>query len=123
MRQWGKEYKKSQTYDFVFLGNNAGINDWYKAEASRVVKKYTRKPSVTSYKWMLPYVVMGFTKLPEEQGEWSGKVALAILNGMEPSQIPVVSNRQWDMWINPAIINQIKLRIPFSLYNRAKHYR
>jgi len=123
MRAWTKEYRKAQSYDFVFLGNNAGINDWYKPEASRVVRQYTKKPSVTSYKWMLPYVVMGFTKLPEEQGQWAAKVALAILGGMEPSQIPVVNNRRWDMWINPSIIEKINLKIPFSLYNRAKHYR
>ncbi|NOY65811.1 MAG: hypothetical protein GXP13_00190 [Gammaproteobacteria bacterium] len=121
-KEWIEEYKKSQQYDFVFIGNNAGINDWYGPEAKRVALEYTRKISVTTYDWMLPYSMLGFTKIAEEQGEWSAKVAVSILNGMLPSQIPVVFNKQWDMWINAAIISKSKLKFPYQLYKRAKHY-
>jgi len=121
-KEWIKQYKKAQRYDFVIIGNNAGINDWYKPEAERIVYKYTRKITVTTYQWMLPYVVLGFTKIPEEQGDWIARVALSILGGISPSKIPVVYNRQWDMWINPVVINKIKLKIPYLLYKRAKHF-
>lgn len=122
-RRWISEFKKAQRYDFVFLGNNAGINDWYKPEAIRIVNKYTRKVGVTTYKWMLPYVSLALTKIPEEQGEWSAKAALAILDGMSPSQIPIVYNRYWDIWINLSLIRRIKLKLPYALYKRAKQYR
>lgn len=124
-KEWIKKYKKSQKskkYDFVFIGNNAGINDWYKPEADRVAHKYARKVSVTTYKWMLPYSVLGFTKIPEEQGEWAAQVALSIINGMVPSQIPVVYNKRWDMWINTMMLSEMKLKIPYLLYKRAKHF-
>lgn len=122
-KQWIALYKKAQKYDFVFIGNNAGINDWYKPEAERIVHKYTKKISVTTYKWMLPYVVLGLTKIPEEQGEWAAQVAISVLKGMSPSQIPVVYNRRWDMWVNPALISKIKLKIPYVFFMRAKHYK
>jgi len=122
-KDWIIQYKKSQQYDFVFLGNNAGINDWYQPEAMRIALLSTRKPSVTAYKWMLPYATLGFTKIPEEQGMWAAKVALSILNGVSPSQIPVVHNREWDMWINTSIISKMKMKIPYWLYKRAKHFK
>lgn len=122
-RQWINVYKNSQEYDFIFLGNNAGINDWYKPEALRIVEKYTKKISVTTYKWMLPYTAMAYTKLPEEQGIWAARAVLSILGGVEPSQIPVINNRLWDMWLNPNIIKKIKLKIPYLIYKRAKHYQ
>ena len=121
-REWREMYRKSQQYDFVFLGNNAGINDWYKHEALRIVNQYAKKISVTTYKWMLPYTAIAYTKLPEEQGIWAGRVTLSILGGVEPSQIPVIQNRQWDMWLNPGILKKIKLKIPYLIYKRAKHY-
>lgn len=121
-RQWRESYKKSQRYDFVFLGNNAGINDWYEPEAVRLVDMVTKKISVTTYKWMLPYTALAYTKLPEEQGVWAGRLVLSILGGVDPAQIPVIYNRQWDMWLNPHIIDKIKLKIPYLTYKRAKHY-
>lgn len=122
-REWVDKYKHSQQYDFIFLGNNAGINDWYKAEALRVVHKYTKKISVTTYKWMLPYSAMAYSKVPEEQGDWAARVVISILDGVEPEQIPVINNRLWDMWLNPHIIKKINLKIPYLIYKRAKHYK
>jgi len=122
-REWVNQYKSSQQYDFVFLGNNAGINDWFQPEAERVVEKYGRKISLTVYKWMLPYSALALTKLPEEQGRWAAKVSLSILSGRRPDSIPVVYNRYWDMWINTDILNRLKLSIPYLLYQRAKHFQ
>ena len=121
-RNWINEYKNAQQYDFIFLGNNAGINDWFKPEAERVVRESGRKISLTVYKWMLPYSALALTKLPEEQGQWAAKVALSILNGRRPDSIPVVYNRHWDMWINTDILNRLKIRISYLLYQRAKHF-
>lgn len=121
-REWREAYKNSQQYDFVFLGDNAGINDWYGPEAVRLVDMYTTKISVTTYKWMLPYTALAYTKLPEEQGTWAGQLVLSILSGVAPAQIPVIYSRQWDMWLNPHIISRIKLKIPYLTYKRAKHY-
>jgi len=121
-RDWIESFKDAQKYDFIFLGNNAGINDWYKPEAVRIVDMYAKKISISSYKWMLPYISFAFTKLPEEQGNWAASVALSILNGADPGQIPVVYNRLWDIWMNMHIISRVNIDIPYLLYRRAKHF-
>lgn len=120
MQQWLAFYLEAQNYDFVIIGGNAGINDWNKTRVLKQIKKSTRKLSVTIQGWMVAYTILGLTKLPEEQGEWAAKVALYILEGAKPSEIPIVSNRKWDIWINEAILQSTDINIPASLYKKAK---
>jgi ABC-type uncharacterized transport system substrate-binding protein len=69
---------------------------------------------------MLPYTMLGFTKIPEEQGVWAGKAAIAILNGARPNDIPIVSNRKWDIWINDGILKSSGIQMPDTLARKAK---
>ncbi len=119
-KQWIAYYKESQKYDFVIIGSSAGINDWHKAEVISEIMHSTRKLSVTIQGWMMSYAIFGLTKIPEEQGEWAGQVAVAILNGAKPSEIPIVSNRKWDMWINQGILKNTNINIPHALIKKAK---
>lgn len=60
------------------------------------VDTHTRKLSNTYNEWMMPYSVIGYTKIEEEHGEWAAASALAILGGLKASDIPLVTNRRWD---------------------------
>jgi ABC-type uncharacterized transport system substrate-binding protein len=60
------------------------------------------------------------TKVPEEHGEWAGLAALEILGGTNPGDIPIVSNRKWDIWVNLSILNQSGIRLPAPLLKKAK---
>jgi len=121
-KQWLEYYRQAQNYDFVIIGGNAGINDWRKADMIKAIKKITRKLSVTIQGWMVPYTILGLTKIPEEQGEWAAQVALYILDGASPADIPIVSNRKWDIWINQDILQQTEIHIPNALIKKAKKY-
>ena len=68
----------------------------------------------------MPYTILGMTKVSREQGEWAGKVAAKILAGLKPSQIPVVPNRQRDIWINNQILSVSGLRLPNELMRKGK---
>ena len=122
-KEWINEYRKAQQYDFVFVGNNAGINDWYKPEAIRIVHKYTRKVAVTTYKWMLPYVSLAFTRLPEEQGEWSAKTALRILDGEKPADIPIATNKKGKTYINLKMAEKLNIVLKPELLKNAETIR
>jgi ABC transporter substrate binding protein len=119
-KQWIEFYKQAQNYDFVIIGGNAGLNDWEKTRVIKILEKSTRKLSVTIQGWMVPYAMLGLTKIPEEQGEWAAKVAIYIMQGASPSEIPIVSNRKWDIWINEEIIKNTDIKIPNSLMRKAK---
>ncbi|MCU7813394.1 MAG: ABC transporter substrate-binding protein, partial [Candidatus Thiodiazotropha sp. (ex Notomyrtea botanica)] len=117
---WMKAYKAAQSHDFLIIGSNSGINDWDNTDIKEFVHAHTRKLSATNHRWMLPYTILGFTKVPEEQGVWAGKAAIAILNGARPNDIPIVSNRKWDLWINDVIVKSSGIEIPDTLARIAK---
>jgi ABC-type uncharacterized transport system substrate-binding protein len=67
--------------------------------------------------------MLGMTKVPEEQGDWAGKVALQILDGAIPNSIPVIANRKWDLYLNPALVESAGLKLPAQLLGKGKVYQ
>jgi ABC-type uncharacterized transport system substrate-binding protein len=118
--EWMNAYEEAQSFDFVVIGSNSGINDWNSKSVSDYVVKATKTLSLTNHGWMMPYTILGLTKVPEEHGEWAALAALAILDGTKPIDIPIVSNRKWDIWINDAILENSGIRFPESLQRKAK---
>jgi ABC-type uncharacterized transport system substrate-binding protein len=119
-KEWMSAYEEAQSFDFVVIGSNSGINDWNTESVSDYVVKVTKTLSLTNHGWMMPFTILGLTKIPEEHGEWAALAALAILDGTKPIDIPIVSNRKWDIWINDAILEHSGIRFPESLQRKAK---
>ncbi len=119
VEEWKQAYLDAQNEGFIILGNNAGINDWQRTEVIKHVMLNSRVLSITNYDWMMPYAMFAITKQPEEQGEWAGQVALAILNKLVISNIPIVVNRKTNMYTNPILSKAAGIRIPPDLYHKA----
>lgn len=86
--------------DILLLGNYAGIPDWNEAEAKAFVEANTRIPSGAMYDFMMPFAMLGLTKIAEEQGIWAGKATLQILKGTPPSSIPIARNKEGQIMLN-----------------------
>jgi hypothetical protein len=123
MAAWIDTYRDGQDYDFIIVGSNAGINDWNSEQILEAIRPITRRLTVTSHEWMMPVTMLGMTKVPEEQGEWSGQVALQILAGTEPDSIPVIANRKWDLFINSDLIDIGQISLPDQLASKGKEFR
>ena len=107
MAEWEAGFTAAQTQaDFVLIGNNAGITSWDNDRARRYVYEHARRFTVAYFEWMAPYAMLTMAKISDEQGEWSGKAALLILNGTSPSKIPIVANRRWNMFANPRLLKK-----------------
>jgi len=119
-KHWQTAMSVSKHYDFVVMGSNAGIDEWDDDQARRTALDLSKRPSVTNHKWMMPYTTFGFTKLPKEQGQWAANVAIRILNGSAPSDVPLASNRKWDLWLNEAILSKLQIRPSRKLLKKAK---
>jgi ABC-type uncharacterized transport system substrate-binding protein len=117
---WLAAFGAAQNYDFVVLGSNSGINGWDEAAASEGVRQASQRLSLTNHEWMMPYAMLGLTKVAEEQGEWAAKTALHILAGADPSSIPIVPNRKWDIWVHTALLETAGIRVPKPLLQKAK---
>ncbi len=119
MKDWKDFYVKAQEEDFIILGNNAGINDWERKEVIEHVMNTSNTFSITNYEWMIPYAMFAITKQAEEQGEWAGQVALAILDRLAISNIPVVVNRKTNTYVNPTLSKAAGILIPADLFHKA----
>jgi ABC-type uncharacterized transport system substrate-binding protein len=104
LAEWKEAFLKMQgEADVLLVGNYAGINDWNDAEAAAFAQESSRIPTGSIYDFMMPYVMLGYTKIAEEQGAWAGKTALEILKGKPPASIPVVPNKQAKIFIHPRL--------------------
>ncbi len=118
---WKTDFQNLQNeVDIVILENNAGIRNWDNKEAEAFVLDNSRIPGGATNTWMPQYSLIGMTKVPEEQGEWSARTALRILNGTRPSDIPVVTNKQGKLTVNLKIADKLGIIINPSLLRNAE---
>jgi ABC-type uncharacterized transport system substrate-binding protein len=119
MKEWKTKFIESQKADVVILANYVGIHDWSYDEAKSIVKAHGKKVSLTYHEFMKPLATMSLTKIPAEQGEWAGKVAIEILNGTAPEKIPVAVNRRWNMYVNEEVAGLTRTEIPEAISRKA----
>lgn len=113
MKEFKEQFAKmQQESDYYLFGSIAGINDWKEDEMKAFIRKNIKIPSGTTYDYLMKYALIGVTKVPEEQGEWAAQVALKILGGTSPKDIPVVSNQKGNLYVNMTIAK--KLNVTFS---------
>lgn len=120
MADWKAAYLEAQQHGFIVLGSHSGINDWNAEQVAAFTQQHGRVASVTNHDWMMPFTLLGFTKIPEEHGEWAAKAAIAILEGSAPTDIPIVSNRKWDLWLNQTLHQSSAIKVPRKLIRKAK---
>ena len=119
---WIKAYREAQLSDLVIIGSNAGIPDWDRDDVLTAITPITTTLSATNHGWMMPYTMFGMTKIPEEQGEWAGKVAIEILNGTRASAIPIIPNRNFDIIVNNKLLEIAQIKLPEFLKLKAQPY-
>jgi ABC-type uncharacterized transport system substrate-binding protein len=116
---WLSAFRAAQAYDFVILGSYSGIDDWQHEKVREGIRNAQRL-SLTNHDWMMPYAMLGFTKVPEEQGEWAAQAALEILAGAVPANMPIVPNRKWDIVVNTVLLSSTGIQLPKPLLQKAK---
>jgi len=121
MHEWMGAYQTAQeASDFLILGNNGGIGDWDKERVASFVSKKGKLLSVTNYDWMIRYAILAVSKVAEEQGEWAAEVALAVLNGENISDIPIIVNRRWSVQVNMDLLLASHIKLSQNVMLHAK---
>ena len=106
---WKTHFKKgNELYDIIYISTNGAINGWDRDEAINFVHQNIRVPVVTCEDFMMPYAVLGRTKVAKEQGIWAAQTAKKILKGENPSDIPVTKNQQSKIWLNSKLADKIQ---------------
>jgi ABC-type uncharacterized transport system substrate-binding protein len=118
---WAAEYRALQNeVDILIIGNNAGITDWDEAAAQRVIRNSTKIPTGCVYDWVIEHAFLGYTKDPEEHGEWAASTALDIMDGGTAGNIPIVRSSKGNLIINTKMAKVLGVKIPRSYMKMAK---
>lgn len=119
--EWKQSYQAIQDqYDILLVGNTVGIEDFNVQDAEAFALKHTKIPSGAVQMDPMPFAVLGYLKVPEEQGDWSAQTALKILDGTAPSSIPIVKNTKGSLVINARIADKAGIELPFDLIQSAE---
>jgi ABC-type uncharacterized transport system substrate-binding protein len=117
---WKKGFVQIQKkVDVLIVYNFVAIEGWNKAEAENFAIRNTRVPTGTMQEGPMPYAMIGFLKLPQEQGMWAANTALKILDGTSPDAIPVVHNKEGKLMINMKIAQGMGVDVPYEIIESA----
>jgi len=124
-QEWRKIYKNLQEgndFDILYLSNRAAFPVWDHKKNYEWVMKHNIKPSFTAQALMIPYVAIGLTKVPDEQGVWAAKAALDILDGANPDDIAVVPNQNFLFWVNKQVAEPFQKILPENIFSQSLIY-
>jgi ABC-type uncharacterized transport system substrate-binding protein len=110
--------KANAEADLIYLPTNGAIKDWDTEAAAAWVREHIRKPVITCDDFMMPYCVLGITKVAREQGEWAARATLDILGGKAPPAIPLATNAQKRIYLNANLANHIRFQPGAALQER-----
>ncbi len=124
IEHWKKAYLALQTeVDMLILENSKSINGWNNEDMHQFILNTTQIPAGTTQERMIPYVLVGFLQVLEEQGQYAAKIALKILGGESPGNISIVNNQQMNATANLDIAERLCITFEINFLQYVKTYR
>jgi ABC-type uncharacterized transport system substrate-binding protein len=118
--EWKTNFLKLQSeVDMLFILNAKGLKGWDAQQAEKFVLDNIKIPTATATAWMSPMSLLGIMLVPEEQGMWAAETALKILAGQSPKNIPIVRNKEGNLFINFKIAEKLGVTFKPALLKRA----
>lgn len=118
--EWKQKYTELQDQvDILIIGNTAGLADFDANAAAEYAFAHTKIPSGTVQMGPMPYSLVGYLKVAEEQGTWAANSAMEILRGRSPADIPIERNKEGQVVINLKMADAGSIEIPYSLIESA----
>lgn len=112
--------------DIIFIENVVGLKNWsVNQEANELdLKEFIQTniavPTGGLYIWTEDYCLLQLQKMPYEQGEYAALTALKILDGVNPSQIPEVTNKEGVLVLNFNLAEKLNISFDPSLLRNAR---
>ncbi len=120
MAEWKENFKKIQAnFDILIIENVIGINDFDAKKGEAFATANSKIPSGAVQGLNMPYALLGYLKVAEEQGEWSANAALKILGGTSPSDIPIVKNEKGSLVVNAKIAARAGIELDYEIIGNA----
>jgi len=105
--------------DILLVANLDGMPGWTPEEEVAFMEENTKIPTGYFDSYLTPNVLVTMGKVPEEQGEFTVKTALEILDGKSPSEMPIVANENGNLGLNLIIAEKLNVVFAPSLLKNA----
>ncbi len=120
-QDWKERFLKLQDeVDLLLIGNPQGLSGWDENDFIHFAARHTRIPTGATIHWVKKFTLMGYMRVPQEQGRWAAKAALEILRGTPPSAIPMAQNRQGQLIINMRLAKRLDVTFDPAVFKRAE---
>ncbi len=124
VEQWKKAYIMLQTdVDMLIIENSNSITGWNDDAMHQFILQHTKIPTGTTQARMIPYVLLGFLQVPQEQGQYAARTALRILSGEAADSIAIVNNQQVNATVNLDLAEQLGITFEIDFLQYADTYR
>jgi ABC-type uncharacterized transport system substrate-binding protein len=118
---WKERFLQLQgEVDFLIIGNPQGLSGWNENDFVHFAARHTRIPTGATLHWAKKFTLMGYMRVPQEQGRWAAAAALEILRGALPSAIPMAQNRQGNLILNLRLARRLGVTFDPALFKRAE---
>ncbi len=124
VEQWKTAFLRLQTeVDMLIIENSKSIIGWQNEAMHQFILQQTIIPTGTIQERMIPYVLLGFLQVPQEQGQYAAQTALRILAGEAPDSIAIVNNQQVNATVNLDLAEQLRINFDIEFLQYADTYR
>lgn len=98
--EWKATFLELQSKADMIIQSGILLGDWNNDETRKFVEQNIKVPTGTVDENIMNVSMFGLIKDTSEQGEWSAQTALDILDGKNPSDIPIAHNKKGSAVIN-----------------------
>lgn len=120
-QEWRNRFLKLQDeVDFLIIGNPQGLAGWDENDFVHFAARHTRIPTGATIHWVKKFTLMGYMRVPQEQGRWAARTALNILRGTPPSAIRMAQNRLGKLIINMRLAKRLGVTFDPAVFKRAE---
>ncbi|MDP2923323.1 MAG: ABC transporter substrate binding protein [Candidatus Omnitrophota bacterium] len=116
----GKALQLQEKVDMLIVDAPAGIHGWNEKEVERFALKNIRIPVGTESTGMMCVALIGIAKIAQEHGEYAAQIALRILDGQKPSDIPVIFSKKGMLMLNLKIAEKLNVVFTPAMLKNAK---
>lgn len=118
LSEWKTHFLELQKeVDMLVLGSIRALDtqDVPLDEISEYVFENTTIPTAAYDEFMQSIALVTLSTIPEEQGQWAAEQALNILEGVAPSDIPIVQNKKAKRILNMKLARKLGIRFPLDI--------
>ena len=111
IEEWKAMYRSSQDeVDMLILEHPSPHGEWDEKQIKQFVSQHTSIPVGSTARNLAPFSLITVAKIPEEQGWWAAQAAIMVLEGSNPSDIPIKTNKDAKLLINLELAERLNIR-------------